>query len=243
MNPNLGPSILRILADAEGDNSRVQAKQPRDGKKRVAVVGGSGNIGYLVTEQLCRPDSGFDEVIIFDVRPPPQGLPESSKAKIAFQKCDITNKDGMIDALSGITHVVHTAALIEIRNAPINQFRCYQVNVRGTWNVLNACILNGVQSYIFTSSTTMGQSGHRTKVEDEEDAIRRMDTMPFPSEAYRNTKIASLRLALQANGRGNLKTASVAFTINYSPYDKFIIDALRSGQFQFGHDEYGIGST
>lgn len=88
----------------------------------------------------------------------------------------------------------------------------------------------------------MGQSGHRTKVEDEEDAIRRMDTMPFPSEAYRNTKIASLRLALQANGRGNLKTASVAFTINYSPYDKFIIDALRSGQFQFGHDEYGIAS-
>jgi UDP-glucose 4-epimerase len=125
--------------------------------KRFVVVGGAGLIGSHVTEALLREDVGA--VVVYDnfVR----GRHENLAAALADPRCsiyehggDIGQTDVLRAALEGADGVFHLAALwlLHCQDFPRAAF---DVNVRGSFNVFEACIDAGVERLVYSSSASV----------------------------------------------------------------------------------------
>jgi len=107
---------------------------------KVLVTGGSGNIGLVILETLEK--AGY-EVIDFDLAPPPDN-------KYKFIKGNITELKSLEEATKGVDSVIHLAAYWAegIADYPA----MWNVNVTGTFNVLEASVKNKVRKVVYTSS-------------------------------------------------------------------------------------------
>lgn len=63
---------------------------------------------------------------------------------------DINNPEAVNEAITGCDIVIHLAALVRSTANDPSEF--YNTNVRGTENLLNTALRNGIQRFIFTSS-------------------------------------------------------------------------------------------
>ncbi|HXB63640.1 MAG TPA: NAD-dependent epimerase/dehydratase family protein [Solirubrobacteraceae bacterium] len=109
---------------------------------RVLFTGAQGFIGSWVTERLL--DEGA-EVFVLD-RPPAElsrfrlrGLHERCRP-VAADLLDPASLRRTLDA-HGVDAVFHLAAAAIVGSAADSPLRTYEVNVRGTWNLLEACRL------------------------------------------------------------------------------------------------------
>jgi UDP-glucose 4-epimerase len=125
--------------------------------KRVVVVGGGGLIGSHTVEALLRENVG--EVVVYDnfVR----GRPENLAAAMTDPRCsiyehggDIMQTDVLRRALEGADGVFHLAALwlLHCQEFPRAAF---DVNIRGTFNVIEACVEAGVERLVYSSSASV----------------------------------------------------------------------------------------
>ena len=55
-------------------------------------------------------------------------------------------------ASAGAGVVMHIASLVDLRDNVYRRTRLYDINVRGTAMLLNACIRNGVRAFVYLSS-------------------------------------------------------------------------------------------
>src|SRR6188474_3329365 len=99
------------------------------GLSRVAVTGAGGFIGAAVCRRLV--DDGV-EVVGLDL-PPAAERVRATGAR--FVACDVTDATAVAQALRGVPHVVHTAAIVSDWG-PMADF--VRVNVDGTRHVLDA---------------------------------------------------------------------------------------------------------
>jgi UDP-glucose 4-epimerase len=125
--------------------------------KKILVVGGAGLIGSHVVDQLTK--SGVKEVWIYDnfVRGSLENLTEAFKdprVKIFEGGGDICQVDILDRAVKGMDGVFCLAALwlLQCHEFPRAAF---EVNVRGTFNVMEACVSNKVQRLVFSSSASV----------------------------------------------------------------------------------------
>ena len=111
---------------------------------KVLVTGGAGNIGRT----LVRYMSAQHDVTALDIKDKPEEID-------SYVRADILDLDAMKEALRGFDAVVHLAAIpYPLPNAPEKTF---QVNTMGTYNVLEACAVNGIKRFGFASSdSTIG---------------------------------------------------------------------------------------
>ncbi len=124
---------------------------------KVLVIGGGGFIGsFLVTELLKEP---IKELIIFDnfARGNLENLSESLKdprCKIFPYGGDIREVDILNKSMEGVDYVFHLAAmwLLHCKDFPKTAF---DVNISGTFNVLEACVKNNVKKLIYSSSASV----------------------------------------------------------------------------------------
>ncbi len=118
---------------------------------RILVTGGSGLVGRPVVNCL----SGGNDVTVLDiVEPKDQG--------VAFVRADVLDFESMRKLIKDYDAVVHLAA---ISYPPKDAYeKTFRLNVMGTFNVLDACAVNGIRRVVFTSSdSTIGlQYGKRT---------------------------------------------------------------------------------
>lgn len=96
-------------------------------EKLVAVVGGSGFVGYSLANHLKKSFL----VRIVDKRPPP------SIEGFDYQQCDITKFGEVRQALEDVDFVIHTA-IVQIPLINENKRMGYEVNILGTQNVCEA---------------------------------------------------------------------------------------------------------
>lgn len=110
---------------------------------RILVTGAAGLIGRKLTRGL----EGEHELRLGDVRP--------IDGDTRFVPCDVTRTDEVLSAMRGIDAVVHLAIASghegEFEDDEFNQRR-FDINVRGTWNVLEAARRSGIRRIVFTSS-------------------------------------------------------------------------------------------
>jgi UDP-glucose 4-epimerase len=124
---------------------------------RVVVIGGAGLIGSHVVEELLKSDVG--QVVIYDnftrgVRENIAGSLRDPRCKIFELGGDICQPDILNEAIKGADGVIHLAALwlLHCHEYPESAF---EVNLRGTFNVLQACVRHKVKRLVYSSSASV----------------------------------------------------------------------------------------
>jgi UDP-glucose 4-epimerase len=125
--------------------------------KKFVVVGGAGLIGSHTVDELLKED--VKEVIIYDnfVRGTYGNIENAlkdSRVRVFEIGGDICQTDILNEAFKGVDGVFHFAALwlLQCHEFPRSAFN---VNVEGTFNILDACVQQGVKRLVYSSSASV----------------------------------------------------------------------------------------
>ena len=181
-----------------------------DGTKLV-LVGGAGLIGSHTVDRLLKED--VREVVIYDnfVRGRAENLEEALKdprVRIYDIGGDILQTDILESALDGADGVFHFAALwlLQCHEFPRSAF---DVNVRGTFNVMESCVKKGVKRLVYSSSASVyGDAVTEPMTEDH----------PFNNQNfYGATKIAGEAMLRAFHYRYGLDFVGLRYMNVYGP--------------------------
>jgi UDP-glucose 4-epimerase len=179
--------------------------------KRIVVIGGAGLIGSHVVDELTHED--VKEIAVYDnfVRGSHENLADAlrdPRVKIIDVGGDICQTDILGAALKGADSVFHLAALwlLQCHDFPRAAF---DVNIRGTFNVLEACVQNKVQRLVYSSSASVyGDAVEEPMTEDH----------PFNNKNfYGATKIAGEAMARAFHHRYGLNFVGLRYMNVYGP--------------------------
>ncbi len=177
----------------------------------VLVIGGGGFIGsFVVAELLKHP---VKKVVIYDNFS--RGKWANIAASLEDPRCsvypfggDIRDIDVLNKAMEGIDYVFHLAAmwLLHCKDFPRTAF---EVNIAGTFNVLEACVNNKIKKLIYSSSASV--YGDAVEVPMREDH-------PFNNKNfYGATKIAGEAMCVAFNDRYGLPVVGLRYMNVYGP--------------------------
>ena len=179
--------------------------------RKLVVIGGAGLIGSHTVDALLTQDVG--QIVIYDnfVRGRQENLADALKdprVRIFEVGGDILQTDILDAALQGADGVFHFAALwlLQCQDYPRAAF---DVNVRGTFNVLEACIRQGVKRLVYSSSASVyGDAVEEPMGEDH----------PFNNtNFYGATKIAGEAMARALSHRYGLAYSGLRYMNVYGP--------------------------
>ena len=122
---------------------------------RIFITGGAGFIGT----HLCQKLAQTHDVTIYDNFSNSNQENFSSKTqKVSIIFGDILNYQKLSSAMKNHNIVIHLAAKIDVIDSIINPELTFETNVKGTQNVLDSCISNGITKIIATSSSAIYQN-------------------------------------------------------------------------------------
>ncbi len=211
--------------------------------KKLVVIGGAGLIGSHAVDLLTKEDVG--EIVIYDnfVRGTTENLAgalRDPRVKVYEAGGDVCQADILDAALKGADGVFHFAALwlLQCHEFPRAAF---DVNVRGTFNVLEACVANKVQRLVYSSSASVyGDAVEEPMTEDH----------PFLNKNfYGATKICGESMARAYHHRYGLNFVGLRYMNVYGPRQDYrgayiavimkMLDAIDKGE---GPTIFGDGS-
>jgi len=204
-----------------------------DGKKLV-VIGGAGLIGSHTVDRLLQED--VREIVIYDnfcrgTHGNLEGALKDPRLRIFEIGGDICQSDILAEALKGADGVFHFAALwlLQCHEFPRSAF---DVNIRGTFNVIEACVQQGVKRLVYSSSASVyGDAVEEPMTEDH----------PFNNtNFYGATKIAGEQMCRAFYHRYGLNYAGLRYMNVYGPRQDYrgayiavimkILDAIDEGK-------------
>jgi UDP-glucose 4-epimerase len=180
--------------------------------KKILVIGGAGFIGSFVVAELLKENVA--EVIVYDnfARGKKEYLKEQLKdtrCKIYENGGDIRETDILNDAMKGMEYVISLAAmwLLHCKDYPRTAF---DVNIAGTFNILEACVHNNIKKLIWSSSASV----YGDAVE-----LPMTENHPFNNKNfYGATKIAGEAMATAFNDRYGLNVIGLRYMNVYGPH-------------------------
>jgi UDP-glucose 4-epimerase len=179
--------------------------------KRILVIGGAGFIGSHIVEQLTQTDVG--EVIVYDnfFRGRMDNLRQAltdPRVHIFPHGGDVLHSDILDKAMEGVDGVFHLAALwlLQCHEYPRSAF---DVNIRGTFNVIEAAIKHKVKRVVYSSSASVyGDALELPMTEDH----------PYNNFTfYGATKIAGEHMFKSLGHRYGLNWAGLRYMNVYGP--------------------------
>lgn len=178
--------------------------------KKILVTGGAGFIGSFVVSELLKED--VSEVVIFDnfSRGSNTYIEEQLKdPRCSLIQGDLREIDVLNEAMSKCNYVVHLAAmwLLHCKDFPRTAF---DVNIQGTFNVLEACVKNNIERLVYSSSASVyGDAVNVPMTEDH----------PFNNRNfYGATKIACEAMCRAFYDRYGLKYVGLRYMNVYGPH-------------------------
>lgn len=159
----------------------------------ILVTGGSGLVGKYIVDDLAKSH----RVEILDLKRP-------QRADLSFHHVDILDYPSTEKALREYDAVVHMAGIPHPLNDPAE--KVFRTNTMGTFNVLQACAINGIRKVIFLSSeSTLGFVFSSSKMWpeyvpiDEEHPLR-------PEDPYGLSKLVGELLCRSFSQRSGIQT-------------------------------------
>lgn len=159
------------------------------------MTGGCGFLGKCLVQMLLEQEPDLMELRVFDVH-----LDESLHAqdRVTLIQGDICNLEDVQAAVKGAHVVIHTAALVDVWGR-VPPEKITAVNVNGTQNVIEACVTEGTQYLVYTSSMEVvgpnikGDPFYRGNEDTKYEVIH--------EEPYPVSKTKAEKLIIEANGR------------------------------------------
>ena len=179
--------------------------------KKIVVIGGAGLIGSHTVDQLVRED--VKEILIYDnmTRGSKSNLHNALKdkrVKIYDIGGDILQNDILESALEKADGVFHFAALwlLQCHEYPRSAF---DVNIKGTFNVMDACVKKKVKRLVYSSSASVYGDAIYNPMDENH---------PFNNKNfYGATKIACEALLRSYHFRYNLEYVGLRYMNVYGP--------------------------
>lgn len=200
----------------------------------MVVIGGAGLIGSHTVDQLTREDVG--EIVIYDnfVRGTTENLAEAMRdprVRIFEVGGDICQTDILKAALKDADGVFHFAALWLLQCQEY-QRAAFDVNIRGTFNVLEACAQLGVKRLVYSSSASVYGDAVEEPMTEEH---------PFNNtNFYGATKIAGEAMSRAIHHRFGLPYVGLRYMNVYGPRQDYrgayiavimkMLDSLEKGE-------------
>ena len=211
--------------------------------KKLVVIGGAGLIGSHTVDLLIKED--VREVVIYDnfVRGRMENLDDAlkdSRVRLFDIGGDITQSDMLEAALEDADGAFHFAALwlLHCHDYPRSAF---DVNIRGTFNVVEACTKKGIKRLVYSSSASVyGDAAQDPMTEDH----------PFNNKNfYGATKICGEAMLRAFHHRYGLDYVGLRYMNVYGPRQDYrgayiavimkMLDAIDRGE---GPTIFGDGS-
>jgi len=180
-------------------------------KSKVLVIGGAGFIGGFVVAELLKHD--VKEVVIYDNLT--RGKLDNIKNALQDNRVtlfpfggDIRETDVLDKAFEGVDYVFHLAAmwLLHCKDFPRTAF---DVNIAGTFNVLEACVKHKVKKLVYSSSAS---------VYGDALEVPMTESHPFNNkDFYGATKIAGEAMCTAFNDRYGLEIVGLRYMNVYGP--------------------------
>jgi CDP-paratose 2-epimerase len=123
---------------------------------RILVTGGCGFIGSNITDALARRG---DQVLVLDSFARPgseenaEWLRKRHPQQVVIERCDITDADAVRSLVSEATGVIHLAGQVAVTTSLDEPLQDFEINARGTLNVLEAVRTTGGQAPVVFAST------------------------------------------------------------------------------------------
>lgn len=171
--------------------------------KTILITGGSGFVGLHLVKELISKKS---KVVTFSPRPTGMRL-----AKEEIGSVEDFNKLSSLIKRNNINIIFHLAAqpIVEIGQA--NPLKTFDVNIKGTWNILEAARENNIEKIVIAS--TVHVYGDNPKVPYKEEYF------PQPSRPYETSKACADLLAQSFADTYSLPVEIPRFVNIYGPGD------------------------
>ena len=153
------------------------------------VIGAAGHIGNVLVRELINRGRKVRALIL-----PGEDRSPLLDSKPEIVEANILDYPSLLNAMDGVEVVFHLASLVAI--VPDQYPLMQKVNVEGTANVIKACVENGVQRLIYTSS--VHAYGH------PDPKIIIDESLPFDvsGDGYDRTKAQASNLVIEAAKNG-----------------------------------------
>lgn len=179
---------------------------------KILVIGGAGFIGSFVVEELLK--HSVAEVVVYDNFT--RGKKEYLENALRDSRCsifpfggDIRDIDILDAAMKDKDYVICLAAmwLLHCKDYPRTAF---EVNITGTFNVLEACVKNKIKKLVWSSSASV----YGDAVE-----LPMTENHPYNNKNfYGATKIAGEAMCTAYNDRYNLPVIGLRYMNVYGPH-------------------------
>ncbi len=178
---------------------------------RALVTGGGGFLGLYVVEQLL--EAGHDVRVLCRGR-----YKALSELPVEVVTGDLRYAPKVEKACRDIDAVFHVAAVPGISGG---WKKYHSINTVGTENVISACLSQGVQRLIYTSSPSV--------VFDGRDHVEADESLPYPTRwlsHYPHSKALGEQSVLAANDDDGLRTVSLRPHLIWGCRDNHLIPRL-----------------
>ena len=177
----------------------------------ILVTGGAGFIGRWVVKKLL--DEGYKVCVLDNLL---NGRMENieefdSNPKFEFVLGDIRDKNLLKDVFDDVDICIHAAAAINVQESIENPQRYYDVNVNGTFNILEEARKKDVK--VILIGTCMVYDLTTSKAINEEHPLN-------PKSPYAGSKLAAENLALSYFHAYGLPVVIARPFNTYGPYQK-----------------------
>jgi nucleoside-diphosphate-sugar epimerase len=179
---------------------------------RILVTGGAGFIGSHLVDRLL--SNGFEVTVIDNLTAGRlENMDFKDRQNFHFIEGDIRDFDLIKKALEDIDAVFHEAALVSVVSSFSDPLNTHDVNVKGTLNLLKACLDSDVRRFVFASSAAIYG---KTKTPQ-----KRENMIGMPTSPYAVSKLAAesyVKLFYKAYG---LETVSLRYFNVYGPRQRY----------------------
>jgi CDP-paratose 2-epimerase len=167
-NGNSAGEILKFPAGRKPrTNGAVQRTRTRRRKQPVLITGGSGFVGCNLAHRLC---SQGEPVLLYDnlsrpgVEQNATWLSETHGDLVQIEQADIRDADALRTAVQSASAVYHLAAQVAVTSSLTSPIEDFEINARGTLNLLEAArAMTTPPPIVFTSTNKV--YGHLDEVE------------------------------------------------------------------------------
>ena len=150
----------------------------------LAVTGGAGFVGSYLTEYLVK--QGHSVIVIDNLHTGRMENLNSIRTEIEFHKLDILEFEKLSKVIKNVDGIFHEAALTEVQESFAKQKEYYDVNVKGTENILKLAKEFGFKVILASTSSVYGNT---EKIPIKENFERK------PISPYGDTKLQAEHLA------------------------------------------------